>query len=65
MSINTKSPDGVYERFIRAHDGLSDDQSAKLNARLVLCLANHIGDEEAIADAIALAAKSLESGDER
>jgi hypothetical protein len=44
--------------LLKAHDGLSEEQSVKFNARLVLCLANHIGDPEAIADAIALCMKS-------
>jgi hypothetical protein len=37
------------------HDGLSDDESARANARLVLLLANHIGDQEAIVEACRIA----------
>lgn len=43
-SPNIADPDGFYARLIAAHDGLTDDESAALNARLVLLLANHIGD---------------------
>lgn len=35
--------DDFYERLMSLHDGLSDEQSARLNARLVLLLANHVG----------------------
>ncbi len=38
-----------------AHQGLSDEASELLNARLVLILANHIGDPEVLQEALALA----------
>jgi hypothetical protein len=47
--------DDVYAALIDAHRGLSHDESARLNARLVLMLANHIGDAAAVLDAIARA----------
>ena len=47
--------DDVYEALIRAHEGLSDQDSAILNARLVLLLANHVGDEAVIAEALRIA----------
>jgi hypothetical protein len=52
--------DDFYEALIRAHEGLSDAESHRLNARLVLILANHIGDLEALEQALALARRSLE-----
>lgn len=48
-------PDAAYRALIEAHRGLSDEDSAALNTRLVLILANHIGDPEILAAAIALA----------
>ena len=36
--------DDFYEALIEAHRGLSDEASRLLNARLILLLANHIGD---------------------
>ncbi|HEX8165963.1 MAG TPA: DUF2783 domain-containing protein [Beijerinckiaceae bacterium] len=48
-------PDRAYRMLIDAHRGLSDEASAALNTRLVLILANHVGDDEALAQAIALA----------
>lgn len=52
---NTAAPDDIYEAVIRLHEGLSDDESAAANARLVLILANHIGDADVIREAAALA----------
>ena len=48
-------PDAAYRSIIEAHRGLSDEASANLDARLVLVLANHIGEADVLADAIALA----------
>ncbi|MEP3232730.1 MAG: DUF2783 domain-containing protein [Hyphomicrobiales bacterium] len=41
--MTTLLNDDFYERLMSLHDGLSDEQSARLNARLVLLMANHIG----------------------
>jgi len=51
--------DAVYESLIRAHHALSDEDSAALNARLVLILAHEIGDPAVLAEAIVLARRSL------
>ena len=47
--------DDFYEALVRAHEGLGDEQSHAMNARLVLILANHIGDLDVLQEAIALA----------
>jgi Protein of unknown function (DUF2783) len=52
--------DDFYEALIRVHEGLSDEQSHTLNARLVLILANHIGDLTVLREGLALARRSLE-----
>ena len=39
-----KNPDDFYEQLLDAHRGLSAEQSAQLNARLILLLANQVGD---------------------
>ena len=44
--------DDFYDLLIRSHDGLTDAQSELLNARLVLLLANHIGDLRVLCEAI-------------
>ena len=48
-------PDRAYRALIDAHRGLTDEESAALNTRLVLILANHIGDEAVLGAAVALA----------
>ena len=49
---NIADPDGFYAELIDAHDGLSDEASTAFNARLVLLLANHIGDRAVLRDAL-------------
>ena len=44
--------DDFYEMLIEGHRGLSDDQSELMNARLVLLLANHVGDLRVLREAI-------------
>ncbi|NBB84365.1 MAG: DUF2783 domain-containing protein [Alphaproteobacteria bacterium] len=52
-------PDDAYALLIDGHRGLTDAESAALNARLVLLLANHVGDEMVLREAIAAARQSL------
>ena len=56
---NFANPDAAYRRIVEAHRGLSDEQSATLDAALVLILANHIGDIGVLDDAIAFAKRRL------
>ncbi len=51
-------PDAAYVTLVEARRGLSDEAAADLDARLVLILANHIGDVDVLREAIALAKKS-------
>lgn len=44
--------DEFYDNLIDAHNGLSDEQSEALNARLILLLANHIGDLQVLREAL-------------
>lgn len=55
---NLADPDGFYAELLAAHDGLEEAASHALNARLVLIMANHIGDREAISAALALAKRT-------
>lgn len=48
-------PDAAYRLLVDAHRDLGEAESDALNARLVLILANHIGDLDVLRDAIALA----------
>jgi hypothetical protein len=56
---NFSDPDAAYRQIVEAHRGLDDEQSAALDAALVLILANHIGDAAVLSDAIALAKRRL------
>lgn len=52
---NFADPDAAYRLIAQAHRDLDEAESAALNARLVLILANHIGDIEILRQALALA----------
>jgi hypothetical protein len=54
------APDPFYEALIDTHRDLTELQSHALNARLVLLLANHIGDHEALLQALRFARDSGE-----
>lgn len=49
-------PDAAYAMLGEVHRGLDSHAGAALNARLVLILANHIGDLDVLREAIQLAA---------
>jgi hypothetical protein len=51
--------DDFYEALIETHRDLSDVQSALLNARLVLLLANHIGDIGVLREAMKIAREGV------
>ena len=54
--FQTFSPgDDFYESLIETHSDLSDEQSALVNAKLVLLLSNHIGDLDVLREAMQLA----------
>lgn len=52
---NISDPDDFYEALIGAHRGLSPEQSATVNAKLILLLANHVGDRAILREALAKA----------
>ncbi len=56
-TANLPDPDGVFEALMNAHRDLTPEASRQLDAKLVLLLANHIGDPDIVKQAIALAAK--------
>ena len=51
--------DDFYELLIDTHRDLNDDQSAMLNARLILLLANHIGDIAVLREALQIAREGV------
>ena len=50
---NIPDPDGFYAELLAAHEGLSEVESEALNARLLLLLANQIGDSAVLSEALA------------
>jgi hypothetical protein len=56
---NMAAPDDFYEALIELHRGLTDAQSAQVNARLILLLANHIGDADVLRAAMGAAAEDV------
>jgi 5-carboxymethyl-2-hydroxymuconate isomerase len=52
---NLANPDDFYQALLEAHEGKSEAESQKINSRLILLLANHIGDMEALKEALAAA----------
>jgi hypothetical protein len=58
-SSNFVKPDDAFRAVVEAHRGLPEEQSADLDAALVLILANHIGDIEVLHEAIALAKRRM------
>ncbi len=55
LTPNLADPDGVFEALMNAHRDLLPEASRQLDAKLVLLLANHIGDPDIVKQAIALA----------
>ena len=51
-TLNLQDADGFYEQLLDAHQGLSEQQSALLNARLILLLANQVGDARVLKDCV-------------
>lgn len=55
LTPNIDGADDFYAELLEAHEGLTKAESDALNARLLLTLANHIGDRAVIAEAILVA----------
>ena len=52
LTPNIDNPDDFYAELLASHEGLSKDESDAMNARLILVLANHIGDRSVISAAL-------------
>ncbi len=57
--LGIEDPDGFYARLIDLHEGLSPELSQKVNAKLILLLANHIGDREVLDEVLAYLKSTL------
>ena len=56
-ALNLQDADGFYEQLLNAHQGLTPEQSALVNARLILLLANQVGEARVLKECIEAAAK--------
>ena len=61
IDLNIASPDDFYAALVEVHRGLSDEQSELVNARLILLLANHVGDIRVLREAMQRAREGVES----
>ena len=55
LSPRLSDPDGLFAALVAAHEGLDPAASRRLDAALVLLLANHIGDAGVVLEAIRVA----------
>ncbi len=51
--LNIAAPDDFYEALVALHRDLTPEQSRLVNARLILLLANHVGDAAVLRQAMA------------
>jgi hypothetical protein len=51
-SANLQDPDSFYEQLLDAHVGMSREQSELFNARLILLLANQVGDTQVLQECL-------------
>lgn len=61
LKPNIDGADDFYAELLTAHDGLSKEASDALNARLILVLANHIGDRATLSQALVAASLTPKS----
>ena len=57
-ALNLQDADSLYEQLLDAHEGLSPEQSQLLNARLILLLANQVGDSKVLKECIEAARRT-------
>jgi len=55
---NFQDADAFYECLLDAHQGLSREQSDQLNARLILIMANQLGDDHLLQACVAAAKRT-------
>jgi len=60
IESNIRDPDAFYAELIDAHSDLSEEQSRMVNAKLILLLANQIGDMALLRQALAIARESIQ-----
>lgn len=59
LNPNFSDPDAFYAALTEVHRERSEEESERINARLILLLANHVGDQQVLEEALAIAAQSV------
>ncbi len=54
-TLHLQDADGFYEQLLEAHAGLTPPESELFNARLILLLANQVGNAQVLGECIAAA----------
>lgn len=60
--IRVSQPDDLFEALVDAHENLTDAESRQMNSRLILLLANLVGDLDQVLAAINKAQSSITTG---
>tara|TARA_B100001939_G_scaffold348192_1_gene373608 strand:- start:2546 stop:2740 length:195 start_codon:yes stop_codon:yes gene_type:complete len=55
LNPNIAKPDDFYQELIDAQRDLDEDEVNLMNAKLILILANHIGDRDVLSEALRIA----------
>jgi Protein of unknown function (DUF2783) len=63
LNPNIPDPDGFYQELIDSQRDLSEAEAEMMNCKLVLILANHIGDREILREALKVAGARVEAGE--
>ena len=59
--LNIPRPDDFYQELVDLHRELNEEQSRQVNAKLILLLANHIGNPVVLREAMAIAKRNIGS----
>lgn len=62
VELGLERPDDTYDALMRSFDGLTEEQSQLVMAKLILLLANHIGDAQVLEEALAAAREGITDG---
>ncbi len=60
LEPNIADPDDFYRELIDSQREMDDEQDSRMNCKLVLLLANHIGDRETFREALSISGGKME-----
>ena len=61
--LGIRDADDFYARLIALHAGLSQEESLRVNAKVILLLANHVGDEGVLGEVLEYVGRGLGDGE--